>query len=354
MVQPVLPVASPRPESAIAGAARGQSGVTWRSLSAPARALALFLGAFCLLNELGELRSAGFNANLWWVDLRWLPGVVAGTLRVLAGLALTAYALRPRMRRWRRALTIVLLALFVAFASLNCVQFYVLLGGTIQSGFPLPFSALVAAALGVVTLAVLKGSAGRLSGRRAVLAGAVLGTCAVLFPLGQMLCFGKTQYSRPADAVVVFGARAYANGRPSDALADRVRTACGLYRQGLAHTLIFSGGPGDGDVDEPEAMRRFAVGLGVRGEDIILDRSGLNTRATVCNTRELLRRHGLRRVLAVSHFYHLPRVKMTYQRYGVEVYTVPAIERYPLTQMPYLIFREVAALWVYYLRPLIR
>ena len=43
---------------------------------------------------------------------------------------------------------------------------------------------------------------------------------------------------------------------------------------------------------------------------------------------------------------------MAYRRAGWEVYTVPAKESYLLTYMPYYVAREVAALWVYYLRPL--
>ena len=35
---------------------------------------------------------------------------------------------------------------------------------------------------------------------------------------------------------------------------------------------------------------------------------------------------------------------------GWEVYTVPAKEKYMLRSMPYLMAREVAALWVYYLK----
>ena len=57
-------------------------------------------------------------------------------------------------------------------------------------------------------------------------------------------------------------------------------------------------------------------------------------------------------MLAVSHFYHLPRIKLTYQREGIDVYTVPAKETYMLRQTPYSVAREVLALWVYYLRPL--
>ena len=58
-------------------------------------------------------------------------------------------------------------------------------------------------------------------------------------------------------------------------------------------------------------------------------------------------------VLVISHAYHLPRVKLAYQRAGWDVFTVPARESYLLRQMPYNMAREVAALWVYYLRPLV-
>jgi vancomycin permeability regulator SanA len=180
---------------------------------------------------------------------------------------------------------------------------------------------------------------------------AAVGAFALAFPLGQMFCFGKTDYARRADAAVVFGARAYADGRCSTALADRVRTGVGLYKRGMVRMLVFSGGPGDGDVTEPQAMRRLAMLLGVPDEAILLDEHGLNTRATVANTTPMLQRMGVRRVLAVSHYYHLPRIKMAYRRADAEVYTVPANEQYVLTQMPYMLAREIAAFWVYYLRP---
>jgi hypothetical protein len=38
-------------------------------------------------------------------------------------------------------------------------------------------------------------------------------------------------------------------------------------------------------------------------------------------------------ILAVSHFYHLPRIKMTFQRSGAGVFTVPACAEFePLTR----------------------
>jgi uncharacterized SAM-binding protein YcdF (DUF218 family) len=109
-----------------------------------------------------------------------------------------------------------------------------------------------------------------------------------------------------------------------------------------------SGGPGDGDVHETEAMRRFAIDLGVPAEAIVTDRYGLSTAATVRNTSELFERRGVQRALAVSHFYHLPRIKLSYDRAGCHVATVPAHERYVQSALPWYMAREVAAWWVYW------
>jgi vancomycin permeability regulator SanA len=322
-----------------------------------ARGLGLFLGLFTLLNLAGAWRSPGFDANAWWIDVGALPAGASRAGLLVAGAALTAFGLgagrRPGVRRavgWTAAAA-------TALVFWNALWFYGLwLGGRIRPGFPVPFSLLLAVALSVVARAAFA-PAGRLSRGQGVACAAVFAAACVLFPLGQMVCFGKTDYRRRADAAVVFGARTYADGTPSQALADRVRTAIGLYREGLVPVLIFSGGPGDGMTSEPAAMRALAESLGVPPGAIVLDEAGLTTGATVGNTVPLFRSRGFTRVLAVSHFYHLPRVKMTYTRAlraaGVEtsVYTVPAEESSPLRQMPWYMAREVAALWAYYLRP---
>jgi uncharacterized SAM-binding protein YcdF (DUF218 family) len=164
-----------------------------------------------------------------------------------------------------------------------------------------------------------------------------------------MLFLGLTDYKRPVDAILVLGARAYADGTASDALADRIIAACSLYQEGLAPRMILSGGPGDGEFTEPDVMKRFALDCGVPEENITLDPQGINTQATVENTMALLEKFNIKRVLVVSHFYHLPRIKMAFQREGLEVYTSPAPQRRVLLGLPFFLVREVAALWFYYL-----
>ena len=325
-------------------------------LPAVARGLAFFLGSFSLLNVLGDLLSPGFDANHWWIDLRPIHSPAADIFLAGSAFFLLAYSIRPVLSGERRILTYAFLATLLFVTIWNAVMFYTLvIRRAIRSGFPVAFSVFVAAAIATVLARVgeQKPRWRKKSALRSTAASIVtVLICLVGFPFAQMFCFGRTDYRRPADAIVVFGARVYANARVSDVLADRVRTGCDLYLDGLAKRIIFSGGPGDGDVHETEGMRAMAVKLGVPSQAIILDADGLTTRATVRNTCAMFESLGIRRVLAVSHFYHLPRIKMSYQRQDLEVYTVPAKESYTLTAMPYVVGREIAALWVYYLRPL--
>jgi len=320
------------------------------------RGLALFLGGFSLLNLLGELRFPGFDANHWWIDFRPVELVAVRIFLCIVSIFLLAYSLRPKLSAWRRKVTSILTAILLGITTWNILHFHILLNrGTIIARFPVAFSLLVSIALAIILISLtLRPKSFYLNNpfSSKLILTATLLICLIGFPLGQMFCFGKTDYRRQADTIVVFGARVYADGRPSDALADRVRTGCHLYLDGLADRLIFSGGPGDGGIHETESMRTMAVGLGVPKEAILLDKEGVNTQATVKNTSEIFDRLGTKRVLAVSHFYHLPRIKMSYQRSKWEVYTVPAKESYLLTEMPKYILREVAALWLYYLRPI--
>jgi uncharacterized SAM-binding protein YcdF (DUF218 family) len=331
----------------IADIIAGRSGRSGRR--AIRRGLALFLGGFSALNLLVGSLGHGFDANIWWIDLRPLPHPIDELLLASIGVALIGYGIRPGMGLIRRAATAALTGSALIAALANAATFYTLLAaGDIPSGFPIPFSLLIAVALIAILTGVMRSEDASLPTHPRLLAGTVAAAL-FLFPLMQMFCFGRTDYRRAADAVVVLGAKAYADGTPSVPLGDRVRTACGLYHAGLAPRLIFSGGPGDGTITEPEAMKRMAMGLGVPESAIILDEMGVNTRATIDNTIPILRRTGARRVMAVSNFYHLPRIKMTYQREGWDVYTVPAEESYTLRALPFYMLREVAGLWAYYL-----
>jgi vancomycin permeability regulator SanA len=316
-----------------------------------ARGLALFAGGFTLLSLLGELRTPGFDANVWWIDLQPLPAVLSRALLGVAALLLLAFAVRPATGGARRTATTATAFALAAAALYDCARYYLAWSdGAIAPWSPVPFSLVIAAALlfvGAATLLSPRGS-GRGWGWAVVALTVVL--CGVLFPLAQVLFFGTTDYRRPADVAVVFGAQVHDDGHISTSLRDRVTTAVDLYHDGVVRRIVMSGGQGTAPIHEAVAMRDLAVELGVPREAVLLDTGGVNTDATVRGTVALFRSEGAHRILAVTHFYHLARVKLAYQRAGWDVQTVPAVQSYVIPQTPRLVVREIPAFWVYYLR----
>ena len=337
------------------------ASLTHLTLHAVARGVALFFGLFALVNLIGELRTPGFDQNIWWLDLRPLSASVSAGLLGLAGLLLVWWALRPAAPAWRRWVTAAALVALAAVAVKNGVTFYrVWHEGLIDPWLGVPFSFVLARRAGAARRG--RGVAG-LRPRPATAAGrgcarrwcvvAALGVCGVLFPLAQQGFFGKTSYARPVQTAIVFGAQVHRDGHSSIVLADRVRTAAELYRDGLAQRLVMSGGQGaDEPFNETSVMRSMAISLGVPASAIVVDPAGVNTDATVRNTVPMLSTARSGPVAVVSDFFHLPRIKLAYQRAGYDVVTVPSHAR-RIPQTTGLVIREIPAFWVYYLRAIL-
>jgi uncharacterized SAM-binding protein YcdF (DUF218 family) len=339
------------------------------AVGAAARGCALFFGAFTLVGLVGAARAgaSGFDPTIWWVELpeRGPHGSVA--FLTSAGIVLVAYAVAPRMRVWRRRATVLVALVLVAATAANGVEFYeVWRAGQIRPSVPLPLSFVLCALMLLVA-----GAAGRAPApeRRRPSTAAVVAlsaiACLAAFPLAQVLFFGETDYRREAAVAVVLGAQVYEDGRPSTSLADRMNTAVDLYHSGLAKKLLVSGGVGKSGLNEAYVMRDLAVAAGVPAEDVLVDGEGVSTQATVRNTAALLRAATADggagapivtangeppTVLAVSQFYHLPRVKLAFARAGFDVLTVPARGSRPIARTPELVAREIPAFWAYYLR----
>jgi len=331
---------------ALTGKAAGNRPVVSPGGHALARGLALFLGLFTAAGLIAGLRVPGFDPNLCWLDLRVLPAGEAQVAYLLLAFVLTTWAIRPRAAKWRRQLTRGVVVAGIGILALNTMVVLALfVTGRVQADFPLPATVVFALLLGWVYRGVRADVPVR-TDRPALAVAALVG--GLMFPLLQIVCFGRTDYRRPADVAVVFGARVYADGRLSDAVGDRVATAVELYRQGWIRELVMSGGPGDGAIHETAAMKSAAVRAGVPAAAIRCDPEGLSTAATVRNTA---REFAGGRVLAVSEYYHLPRIKLAYARAGIDVFTVPAEARdwrraWDLRSM----LREVPAFWAYWFR----
>lgn len=326
------------------------------AVAAAARGLALFIGGFTLIGVYASWRGETLDFNIWWVALPFGGWIVHAGLLALAGVALVAYAVAPRMRPWRRWTTLAVCLLLAAVTAWNGVDFYLAWrAGELRPGLPVPLSFVICALLVFVAWAALRPPAPK---RRRFVAAAVLvataAACVLAFPLAQVFFFGKTDYRRPAEIVVVFGAQVHEDGRASTSLRDRMDTAIGLYKDGLVKKVLVSGGVGDSGFNEALVMRDMAVEAGVRRKDVIVDSAGVNTEATVRDSRPFFEEAERPTALAVSQYYHLPRIKLAYQGEGATVFTVPAGTSSPIPQTPRFVVREIPAFWAYYLEAVFR
>jgi vancomycin permeability regulator SanA len=305
------------------------------------------------MNVLAGLRHPSFDPNIWWIDLRFLPKPGGQLLLSAVGALLVAHGLRPVTGGWRRKTSLAVVAITVLVASMNAVAYYrVWDAGTIEPSSPVPLSLLIAVLLALIWISMIRPteSVDRRTSLEVVAAVSLLFVAGL--PLVQMAFFGTTDYRRRADAIVVFGARVKSDGTASLTLANRVATASELYREGLADTIVVTGGIEPSGFDETIVMRDLAVRLGVPNDAIVLDPGGHNTNASVANTVRIFRENGLHRILAVSQFYHLPRIKLAYARAGLEAWTVPArTTSIPRTRA--IVAREIPVFWLYYLRAVV-
>jgi SanA protein len=120
---------------------------------------------------------------------------------------------------------------------------------------------------------------------------------------------------------IVFGAGITQNGDPSLELRDRLDTAAELYFAGKVEKLLMSGDNRFVDYNEPEAMRRYALGRGVPDSAIVLDYAGRRTYDTCYRARDIFR---VQEAILVTQQYHLPRALYLCNALGVSVVGVPA------------------------------
>lgn len=154
---------------------------------------------------------------------------------------------------------------------------------------------------------------------------------------------------------IVFGAGLWRDGSPTPILQDRVATAAELYFAGKVEKLLLSGDNRFANYNEPEAMRRYAVSLGVPNEALVLDYAGRRTYDTCYRAATIF---GVKEAILVTQAFHLPRAIYLCNHLGVDGIGVQADQRvYRRSSMAYWTLREllatVNALWeVHVTRPL--
>lgn len=134
----------------------------------------------------------------------------------------------------------------------------------------------------------------------------------------------RQDHARAADAIVVLGAAQY-SGTPSGVLRGRLDHAYELYREGLAPTIVLTGGglPGD-EFTEASAGESYLLGKGVPEADLLLESGGRNTWESLSAASYFLRDRGIRTVVLVSSPYHALRTERIADEVGLDGHASPS------------------------------
>ncbi len=154
----------------------------------------------------------------------------------------------------------------------------------------------------------------------AALAGIVL---AYLASFVGVLLTSRQDQRHPAGAIVVLGAAQY-NGKPSPVLRARLDHALTLYREGLSHTIVVTGGIGEGDrVSEATVGRQYLVAHRVPDSAVVVRPEGRSTQASIQSVAQWADEHQVGRVLLVSDPFHMLRLRLEARRVGLRAWTSP-------------------------------
>ncbi len=130
-----------------------------------------------------------------------------------------------------------------------------------------------------------------------------------------------------APVAIVLGAGLWRDGSPTPALYDRVATAVDLYQAGKVKKLLMTGDNRFVHYNEPAAMQRLAIQLGVPQQDIVLDYAGRLTYDSCYRAREIFE---VRQAIIVTQRFHLDRALFLCDTMGVSAVGVAADRRvYP-------------------------
>ncbi|HWC13778.1 MAG TPA: YdcF family protein [Actinomycetota bacterium] len=154
-----------------------------------------------------------------------------------------------------------------------------------------------------------------------------------------------------ADAIVVLGAAQY-NGRPSPVYKARLDHAAYLYTEGIADTVIVSGGKARGDrYTEAEAGQMYLEDTDVPSQAILAEKKGRTTLESLKGVRRIAAEHGIETGVFVSDPLHSERIKRMALDVGFDsAYTSPAnytqLERSRATKAKEIV-HEVLSLLAY-------
>lgn len=132
---------------------------------------------------------------------------------------------------------------------------------------------------------------------------------------------------KKADVIIVLGAGVTENGWPGANSLARSSKGVILYKKNYAPKIIFSGGwDHNGYIASAKAMKSFAIDLGVRPEDIIIEDQSRDTYQNALNSSKIMQYYGFRNAILVTSDSHMRRSMAVFNKLRVPVCPAPVEE----------------------------
>ena len=159
---------------------------------------------------------------------------------------------------------------------------------------------------------------------------------AVAFVLGafvatslSILRDSKKQELTRADAIVVFGAAQY-DGHPSPVFRARLDHAYRLFEDGLAPTVITTGGSAaDLKYSEGGVGRDYLIRRGIPESAVLAETEASDTAESAEWVAGMMRDDDMKSCIAVSDAYHVFRIRKLLSHQGLQVFLAPRPDSRP-------------------------
>ena len=340
-MKPATPAPRPIPRYTTQGYA-AQHAPGWIGVS---RGAALGIAVITTLNLL-EIFAFGTGAvNNWLCNFRMITQPLCIAILTMLATASLMYAVKPALPVTVWMATIVLVTIVAVFAAWELWEITQRVPENLrQTAMSRPLGILML--LAVAGMGILVGDSASTYGRSSLLiiAGssslAVMGFVVVTLQSGSI---GDPIPSDTAPAILVLGCAVESDGTASEALTDRMATGNKIFLDGHGKMLILSGGLGEGTVAESSSMQKLALGAGVPETKLVLDTAGIHAESSIQFVAALPELKDDRRIIVVSHWYQLARLRMLGRQAGLQVIAVPAQQQHALFNQNRIYAQEVMA-----------
>ena len=152
----------------------------------------------------------------------------------------------------------------------------------------------------------------------------LIALCALLFT-AVCLCALRGRKIRPADCILILGAKVRPDGSMSHALRFRCDRAYEAWQAGAAKIIIGCGGVCDGPASEASVIRAYLLEKGVPDEYIVMEDQSVNTWENLINARKIMDARGMGKALLVTSDYHLTRALWMAKKQGLNAVGIASL-----------------------------